>query len=235
MDDQGTDAGSGDGSVTGRVTQWLGDQVDALGELRGTAAERALLLSVGFAAVVTGLHIINALFIEGELFNFSEDWNVPTFASTFLFAVAGLGALVTARATPAGAPERRVWLGVGVVMLAFAVEATVDLHTRLEEVGDLQTLVLVMIPIVALALTLVIAGPLVRLPPPLPLLLIGAGALIVLTQAVGALDSTIEIEGYPRDLLILIEEVGELLSPCLALAAAVYARADRIPRSVPRA
>lgn len=182
------------------------------------------MAAVAFVAVVTGLHIINAWFIEGKFLNMSETWNLPTFASSGLFAVAGVASWQTARALPSEVKERRVWLVSAAIMFAFAVEVIADLHTKLEQAGNLGTFVLVLTPLVALALTVAVARPLMSLAPPAPLLLIAAAGLIVGTQAVAAYDSSVAVTGHFRDFLILVEEVGEMISPCLVLVAAIHAR-----------
>ena len=175
-------------------------------------------------AVVTGLHIINAWFIEGDFLNMSATWGVPAFASSGLFLIAGAATWRTAQTLPSTAAERRVWLVTAAIAFAFGLEVVTDLHTRLENTDNLHTFVLILTPLVALAVSVAVARPLMRLAPPGALLLLGAAALIVGTQAIAAYDSTVAVTGHFRDLLILVEEVGEMSSACLMLVAAIQAR-----------
>ncbi|HKJ36898.1 MAG TPA: hypothetical protein VKA36_10055 [Solirubrobacterales bacterium] len=191
----------------------------ALIELRGTSAGRAFGISLAFVALVTALHVINALVIEGTLLNFSEDWNVPTFASGVLFAGAAVAAWRAARATRSRASGSGFWVFVAVLAAAAGIESVADLHTRIEEAGSLEDIVFVLTPVLGIVAIIALWGQIRRLEAPSPLLLISAAGLIVLSQVVGAFISTVDVTGNARDLLILVEEVGEMLSPCLVILA----------------
>lgn len=214
---------------TGALRAWAARQVAALRELRGTPAARAFVVAVAFVALVAALHVLNALVIEGTLLNLSEDWNVPAFASALLFAAAALAALRAAGAIGPDGSGRGFWLFVAVLAAAAGLESLADLHTRLEEVGSLEDVVLVLIPVLGLIAIIVLWGQIRELEAPSPLLLGSAAALIVLSQFVGAFTSTVDVTGAPRDALILVEEVGEMLAPCLVILAAVGVVANREP------
>jgi len=198
---------------------WVHRQMAALIELRGTSAGRAFGISLAFVALVTALHVINALVIEGTLLNFSEDWNVPTFASGVLFAGAAVAAWRAARATRSRASGSGFWVFVAVLAAAAGIESVADLHTRIEEAGSLEDIVFVLTPVLGIVAIIALWGQIRRLEAPSPLLLISAAGLIVLSQVVGAFISTVDVTGNARDLLILVEEVGEMLSPCLVILA----------------
>ena len=210
--------------LIGPAAEWLGVQFGALREMRGGEAERGALAAAALVALVTGLQIINAWFIEGTFLNMSDTWNVPTFASSGLFLVAGIATWRTARKLTSTEPERRIWLVISVIMFAFSVEVIADLHSKLENTGNLHTFILILTPLVALAVSLAMARPLTRLAPPAPLLLIAAAGFIVISQVVAAYDSSVAVTGDFRNFLILVEEVGEMVSPCLVLVAAIHAR-----------
>ena len=199
-------------------------QFGALQALRGTDAERGGLAAFALVVVVTGLHVINAWFIEGDFLNMSDTWSLPPFASSALFLRCRHIDMADGSVAPQHGGGAAGWFLTSAIMFAFAVEVIADLHTRLENTGNLHTFVLILTPLVALTVSIAVARSLMRLAKPGALLLIGAAGLIVGTQAVAAYDSSVAVTGHFRDFLILVEEVGEMTSACLVLVAAIHAR-----------
>lgn len=201
---------------------WLAQQLRALRGLRGEAAERAFWLGIGFTAVVTGLHVLNALTIDGWFFDMDESYNFPSAASSLLFAIGGVTAWRAAGETDSR-EARRVWIGVTVIMALFAIEAMADLHAKAEEIDGAHTIVLLSYPVIGGLVLVLLLPPLLRMAPPVPLLLIGAAVLIVGSQALSAYNNSAEIGGALGRFLDILEEDLEMVAPCLAIAAALHA------------
>lgn len=214
------------GQLTGSrrrgVREWVRSQLDGLRDLRGERTDRALLIGLAVIAVTTGLHLLNAVLIEGSFLNYSDPANLPSAVSSGFFLVAAVLAWRAAREGQAGA-ERRAWIGVTVIAAAFAVEALADIHHKIEGVEGLQTIVLISYPVLAILFLVLVAPPLLRMRSPLPLLFLLAAALIIASQALSAYENTAGLPGVAADLETIAEECLEMLSPLTLIVAALFA------------
>ena len=174
------------------------------------------MAAIGFAVVAgfVALHLVNRLTIDSVLLNINEEQNIPSWGSTFVFAVAGLIALV------AGA-ERRAWLAVGVVMLAFSLDDVAMLHERLEDETDEGVALLAIEPLVALAVVAVFVLAARTVTKLSRYLLLGGVLALFVAQGTSSVGFLRDELGIPLGLLVIVEEGAELLSGVLVAAAAV--------------
>jgi hypothetical protein len=175
---------------------------------------RATAIGLAVVAGFVALHLVNRLTIDSQLLNINEEQNIQSWGSTFVFTVAGLIALVAGL-------ESRVWLAVGVVMVAFSLDDVAMLHERLEEETDEGVALLEIEPLLALAVVAVFvlaARTVAKLP---RLLLIGGVLALFVAQGTSSVGFLRDELGIPLGVLVVIEEGAELLAGILVAAAAV--------------
>jgi hypothetical protein len=175
---------------------------------------RVAAVGLAVAAGFVALHIVNRLTIDSELLNINEEQNIPSWGSTFIFTVAGLIALV------AGA-ERRVWLAVGVVMVAFSLDDVAMLHERFEEDTDESLALLEIEPLMALAVVVVFAFAFRAATRLSRYMLLGGVLALFVAQGTSSVGFLRDELGIPLGLLVIVEEGSELLAGVLVAAAAV--------------
>src|SRR5688500_7329223 len=87
---------------------------------------RVLAGGVLAAGILILLHGINAVTGEGQILDLNVEQNIPSWATTFAFTVAGLLSL----GLGACGREYRPWLFIGLLMLAFSLDDVAMLHER---------------------------------------------------------------------------------------------------------
>ena len=176
-------------------------------------------------AVLVVLHGVNKeLLDDANFLALDKDNNLPSWITTALFVAAGLamGLLAWLR------PRERIPLALlGVVALLLSLEQMAQIHGELEEdLGDAMTLVIQ--PLLAIGLVAVVALAARGLPTLSKVLLWAAIACIAVSQ----LSSMVNSETDPPYALVVffqtVEEVGEMLTAILLIAAAAQPALDAI-------
>jgi hypothetical protein len=185
------------------------------------------ILAGGLAlqAVLVVLHGINKeLLGDANFLALDKDNNLPSWITTALFVAAGLacGLLAWLR------PRERVPLAfLAVVALLLSLEQMAQLHGELEEdLGDVMTLVIQ--PLLAVGLVAVVALAARGLPSLSKLLLWAAIACIAVSQLSSMINSDLD---PPYALVVFfqtVEEVGEMLTAILLIAATAQPALDAI-------
>jgi hypothetical protein len=185
------------------------------------------ILAGGLAlqAVLVVLHGVNKeLLDDANFLALDKDNNLPSWITTALFVAAGLacGLLAWLR------PRERIPLALlGLVALLLSLEQMAQIHGELEaDLGDVMTLVIQ--PLLAIGLVAVVALAARGLPTLSKVLLWAAIACIAVSQ----LSSMVNSEFDPPYALVVffqtIEEVGEMLTAILLIAAAAQPALDAI-------
>jgi uncharacterized integral membrane protein len=169
------------------------------------------------ACVLIALHGINAVTVEHDLLDLNTEQNVPSWATTFAFTVAGLLSL----GLGACGREYRPWLLIGLLMLAFSLDDVAMLHERFEANTHESFALLVLEPLIALGILVLFAWAARTVKGLSRLLLVGTVVALVLAQAGSSLGSESESVPIPLSILIVIEEGSELLMGVLLAAAVV--------------
>jgi hypothetical protein len=186
-----------------------------------------LILAAGLAIEVAlvVLHGINKELLGDRLFlALDRDPNLPSWTETVLFVVAGLAMALLAWLKPAA----RIPFAV-LALLAFllSLEQMAQIHGDVEKaLGDLATLVIQ--PLMALGLVLVVAWAARHLPSLSRVLLWGAIASIAVAQG----SSLVNLQSDPPYAVNIffqtLEEVGEIATAVLLIAAAAQPLMDSI-------
>jgi hypothetical protein len=193
------------------------------GRLRSLAPETwVLAASGGLIALLVVLHVGNRATIDSDLLRLDLEANVPTWASSLLFGLAGLACLGVSATRRRG---RRLWAGVGALALALSLDETAALHERLSaDIGSTSAEWIVQ-PLVGLAaIALLLAAGRQAGGPAQRLLLAAAGALVL--GHLAELATPAPEEGALAAALKIVEESFEMLVAAFVLAAAA-ARAAR--------
>jgi hypothetical protein len=172
----------------------------------------------GAAAVLAliALHVVNTATVGVQLFDLNEEQNLPSWASSFGFTLAGLAGLTI------GLGERamRPWLAIGALMLAFSLDDVAMLHERFEKLSHEGAALLVIEPLFVLGFVVVFVAAVRTLAGRLPrLLFAGAILALVLAQVASSAGFVREHVPVPLGVIVVFEEGAELAVSALLLAA----------------
>jgi hypothetical protein len=180
------------------------------------------------AVLVVGHGVNKELLGDANFLALDKDNNLPSWITTALFVVAGLacGLLAWLR------PRERIPLAfLAVVALLLSLEQMAQIHGELEaDLDELMTLVIQ--PLLAVGLVVVVALAARGLPPLSRVLLWAAIACIALSQLSSMVNSELD---PPYALLIFfqtVEEVGEMLTAILLIAAMAQPTLDAVTARV---
>lgn len=224
-----------------------------LDAFRESAAWQVLRLTLLVQAIVVFLYAVNTATAELAFFALKgSEVTLANVVSSMLLIAAAATSWWVARAGGRGRPA---WALIAAIMLLFAIDSIFGLHDRVETLGGpfLESLTLALEPIAGVVLVLLLVRSIRTLSPPAPALLLAAGLSLIVSQGaeamadIGHLQRLLlhGVERAQRDLLIVVEEWGEMLIPSFVLAAAAAplraARRDRhgdptvddAPRPVP--
>lgn len=162
-------------------------------------------------------HGVNAVTGDGRFLSVDQEQNLPTWLRTMLFAAAAAACLVCWRL---GDRHRRLWLGLGVLMLAFSLDDAVMGHEWLEAETDGRALVGWWEPLAGLAIAAVFAAAVRAMPSPQRGLVLAAAVSLVGGQAASTLPTHVDL-GHALVVLFSLAEQGlEALTGVFILAAA---------------
>lgn len=179
---------------------------------------RILLAGIALVAALVVLHGLNKeLLGDAHFLALDKDNNLPSWATTALFAIAGVtyGLLAWLR------PSARIPLaGLGALALLLSLEQTAQIHTRVEaDLGDAATIGLQ--TLAALGVVGVVAFAARALPALSNALLLAAIAAIAVSQGASVANSEFDLPYWGIVLFQTLEEVGEMTTAVLLIAAAV--------------
>jgi hypothetical protein len=181
-----------------------------------------LVVSGGLIALLAVAHVGNRATVDSDLLRLDLEGNVPTWASSLMFGIAGLACLGV---SAAGRRGRALWAGVGALALALSLDETAALHERLSADIGATSAEWIVQPLVGLAaIALLLAAGRQTGGPAQRLLLAAAGALVL--GHLAELATPAPEEGAVAAALKIVEESLEMLVAALVLAAAA-ARAAR--------
>lgn len=187
-------------------------------------AHRVALGGVAIVLVLVLLHIVNGVTLDLQLLDLNSEQNLPSWVSSFGFALAGL----TAAAVGLSDRALRPWLAIGVLMLAFSLDDIAMLHERFEELGDTGLALLVIEPLMVLGFLIVFAAA-ARTVRGVPRVLFLAAILaLAIAQVASSAGFVREHVPVPLGTLIVLEEGAELLVSALLLGAAVQPLLARV-------
>ena len=201
-----------------------------LGDLRSTPVTLAVVAGgIALLSVLLLLHAINKLLLGDGLFlAFDADPNLPSWIQTALFVVAGLGCWLLGWLRP----ELRLPLAVlGLFAFALSCEQMVQVHKEVESsLGDLAMNVVQ--PLLALGLIAIVwlAGR--GLPRLSQALLWGAIASIAVAQGSSMVNAEFELPYAGLIFFQTLEEVGEMMTAILMIAAIAQPVLDAIAAKV---
>jgi hypothetical protein len=205
---------SGSGSAQGHA-----DVKTLYYAVRDSRATYAVLMAgLALQVVLVVLHGVNKeLLSDANFLALDKDNNLPSWTTTALFAIAGVtyGLLAWLR------PSARIPLaGLGALALLLSLEQTAQIHTRVEEdLGDAATIALQ--TLAAMGVVGVVAFAARALPALSNALLFAAIAAIALSQGSSLANSEFELPYWGIVLFQTLEEVGEMTTAVLLIAAAV--------------
>jgi hypothetical protein len=185
--------------------------------------------ALSLAGLACAVHVGNALTVDDPAFDFSHEWSVPTILTGAIFLAAGIVAGVAGARRQV---ERRAWLVIAAVSIAFSAEELgLQLHERLEDVISVEV-TLLLLAVVGVALVAWSWRWMLGLAPPTPPLLIAAILVLGASQVAGLVATKVATSGQVHNLFVLLEEGGEASAGALVLAAAwIAAAAVGTPRS----
>lgn len=204
------------------LAAWFDRQTEALRRLQGTPPARAFWAVCAFTLLTAVVHVFDALLIDSSVFSFDDTWSFPSFASSLLFLLGGWASWRAARADST-AEGTATWTVIAVIMGLFAIEVLIDIHHRVEGIANLEVLVLISYPVLGLVALFLLLPRVLRFDPPAPLLLLVGGLLLIVSQALSAANNGTDIGGPLGRGADIVEEVLEMLSPGLVIAAAIAA------------
>lgn len=204
----------------------LGRLREVYDAVRGSGTTyRILLAGIALVAALVVLHGLNKeLLGDANFLALDKDNNLPSWATTALFVVAGLASGGLAWLAPHG----RIPLALlATLALLLSLEQMAQIHTRVEEdLGDGATVVLE--PVMALGLIGVVALAGRGLPGLSKALLWMAIASIALAQGSSLANSEFDLPYAAAVLFQVVEEVAELLTAVLLIAAAIQPALDAV-------
>jgi hypothetical protein len=167
--------------------------------------------------VILGLdRLVNWAGIDSAVLEISGEQNVATWFSSVQFAAA---AAVAAAAVHLGAARALVWGPVAAVGAVFSLDEVAMLHERVEGLTDGGALVNVVEPLVALFALAAAVYVLRHVSTRERLLLLAAGAALLLAQVFAAVNSD-DLPAFQANALSAAEEWAEMLVGTFVLAAA---------------
>jgi hypothetical protein len=199
-------------------------------DVRASPVTFAILAGgVALQAVLVLLHGVNKeLLGDANFLALDKDNNLPSWITTALFVVAGVacGLLAWLR------PRERIPLALlAVVALLLSLEQMAQIHGELEaDLGDVMTLVIQ--PLLAVGLVVVVALAARGLRTLSKVLLWAAIACIAISQVSSMVNSEFD---PPYALVVFfqtVEEVGEMLTAILLIAAAAQPALDAVTARV---
>jgi hypothetical protein len=181
-----------------------------------------LLAGVGALAI---LHVVNKLaFGDRVMFALDGEGNLPTWFSSTLFVVAGIGSLALALID---ARSRSLWLLVGLLFVGFSLDDAIGIHESTErEEGSLSRLIVQPVIVIVLSLALGALGR--RRPRPERGLLIAAAIVLVVALVASLLNAYFDPPYAVLVSIQMLEETTEMVVPALVIAAIVAAVARRL-------
>lgn len=173
-----------------------------------------LLGSGAVIALLAAAHTINRLTFDSDLLRLDLEANVPTWASSLWFGVAGLACLAL------GAAERRgLWAGLGALVLLLSLDEVAGMHERLSADLGATAAEWVVQPVAGLATIALLAGVGRTAGGTAQRLLLAAAAALVLGH-LAELATPAPEEGPVAAALKVVEESLEMLVAAFVLAAA---------------
>jgi hypothetical protein len=184
--------------------------------LRSLAPHGWILVASGAAiALLAAAHVINRVTFDSDLLRLDLEANVPTWASSMLFGLAGLACVVVGAAA-----HRSLWVGLGALVLALSVDELAGLHERLSgELGATAAEWIVQ-PLAGLAAIVLLVAAGRQSGGSAQRLLLAAVAALVLGH-LAELATPAPEEGPVAAVLKIVEESLEMLVAAFVLAAAV--------------
>ncbi|MGI8779092.1 MAG: hypothetical protein ACR2L8_02780, partial [Solirubrobacteraceae bacterium] len=162
------------------------------------------------------VHVVNRVTVDSDLLRLDTEANLPTWASSLQFGLAGIACLLVAAADRGG---RGRWSGVSALLLVLSLDELATLHERLSaEIGAAvaEWIVQPLAGLAAIALLVAAgrqAGGVTR-----QLLLAAVGTLVA--GHLAELATPAPEEGLVAAALKIVEESLEMLMGALVLAAA---------------
>jgi hypothetical protein len=161
-------------------------------------------------------HVVNRLTVDADLLRLDAEANLPTWASSLQFGLAGIACLALAATERAGGWR---WAAVGALLLLLSLDESATLHERLSAEVGATTAEWVVQPLAGLVAIVVLvgagrqAGGVAR-----RLLLVAVGALVL--GHLAELATPAPEQGPVAAALKIVEESLEMLVAALVLAAA---------------
>jgi hypothetical protein len=179
--------------------------------------------------VLVLLHGVNKeLLGDANFLALDMDNNLPSWITTALFVAAGLACGLLAWLRPPARVPLAVLAGLALLL---SLEQMAQIHTRVEEdLGDTATLAIQ--PLMAAGLVVVVWLAARALPPLSKVLLWGAIAAIAVAQGSSLVGSELDLPYAGVVFFQTVEEVGEMLTAILLIAAAAQPALDAISARV---
>ncbi len=177
------------------------------------------IVGIGLAMIVLflPLHAVNKLLLgDSEVLALDRDYSVQALWNVLLFAVAAAAWWRLGLARP---DHRWVWTAMAVLCGALAVEAIVQVHKDLERSLGFEASILVVQPLLAAAVVGLFVMCVRRLPSPERLLVAAAAVTLVLAQLFSVVNGQFDLPYAGIVAVQTLEEVMEILTATLLLAA----------------
>lgn len=202
-------------------------------EVGGSPVTYAIIVGgIALQLLFVLLHGVNSELLGDRSFlALDRDANLPAWTETLLFAVAGLGCWLLAWLEPAVRPPLAL---LGLVALLLSFEQMAQLHMRVEaDLGSSATNVIE--PLMALGLVAIVAFASRGLPWLSRVLLWAAIAAIALAQGSSMVNAELDLPHLEIVVFQTLEEVGEMLTATLLIAAVAQPIIDGVVARVLRA
>jgi hypothetical protein len=176
---------------------------------------RLLRACCALIVALVALHVADRLTVDTPILRLDVEANIPTWASSVLFALAGVAWAMLARLERG----RRTWALLGALLIALSADEIATLHERLSGRTGAELAELLVQPAVGLAVIALFVVVSRGLHPTARGLLLAAAAALVLGH-LAELATPAPEEGPVAAALKILEETFEMLLAALALTAA---------------
>jgi hypothetical protein len=166
-------------------------------------------------ALLAAAHAINRVTFDSDLLRLDLEANVPTWASSMLFGLAGLASVVVGAAA-----RQRLWIGLGALVLALSIDELAALHERLSGQLGADAAEWIVQPLAGLAAIALLVAVGRQAGGSVQRLLLAAVAALVLGH-LAELATPAPEEGPVAAALKILEESLEMLVAAFVLGAAV--------------
>lgn len=186
---------------------------------------------IALAFALVALHVVNKTLLgDGTMLALDQDANLPSWLTAVLFAVAGLACWLLARMRDT---RRAALVLLGLIAVGLSFEQTVQLHGELEQEGG-DVVMLVVQPLLAVGFVAVVALAARDLPHRSRLLLVGMVAAIAVAQGSSMLNSRLDLPYAGIVVVQTLEELAEMSTAILLLAALAQPLVDAVVARVLR-